>query len=805
GVTAEQIQSFLPKLAVGLVFTAHPTEINRRSILQKHENILDLLDLWERPFLTQRQIRELTENIAKEVLLIWQTDLIREQRPTLEMEVENGLYIVDKILFDTLPSFLTELQQTLSKMYPKFSFNLPTFIQFGTWIGGDRDGNPAVTAGITYDTLKKQKLLALEKYIKSVNDLGQSFSQSDRQTGVSAALKRSIRRDRQTHPSMAEIFSKSNPHEWYRQKLSFMAKKLENTRKALMEETGKGTPETYLNADEFITDLNLIDKSLREHGDNLVANGELWRLRTQVSTFGFHLIKMDIRQRSDVHERTVAEILKKAELEDRYASLDEEAKISLLSNLIKHRQKQALERACSKLEKEAQETIAVFKLIEKARDEFGPEAISTYIISSCKELSDILEVLFLAQNANLYVYSTFSGQTMSLLDIVPLFESIKDLRQAPNLMERLYTLDLYRAHLEARGKSQEIMLGFSDSNKDGGMLTAAWELHQAQRRLAETTKHQGITFKVFQGRGGSISRGGGPMNQGIHGQPPGTLDGKLRVTEQGEVIFSKYAHPELAFRSLELVTTALFLQYFASPLKKDTPHPAWEQAMNTISDFAQRSYRSLVYETPEFREYFREATPVAEFSALNIGSRPASRTGEIQIEDLRAIPWVFAWIQSRHLLPSWYGIGSAFERFIQQNPRKNKALLRQMFKGWPFFNSFLSNIDMALSKADLYLAEQYSELVGKKNIRNTIWDTITEEFRLTRKWVLQIMNQKEFLQKNPTLRASIRRRNPFVDPLNYFQVSLLRRLRRGKVADEQIRELILLTAKGISAGMKNTG
>jgi len=444
-------------------------------------------------------------------------------------------------------------------------------------------------------------------------------------------------------------------------------------------------------------------------------------------------------------------------------------------------------------------------MIYQAQEEFGQNAISTYIISNSQGISDILEVLFLAQMNNLYVFSSFHRQTLSRIDIVPLFETIKDLKESPHLMDRLYQTDIYKGQLDARGKNQEVMIGFSDSNKDGGMLTAAWELHQAQQKLSDTTKHHGITFRVFQGRGGSISRGGGPMNQAIYGQAPGTLDGKLRVTEQGEVIASKYSHKELAIRNLELVVTALFQHQFDSVTQKNLPNPSWEKAMESMSDFAQRSYRRLIFETPAFETYFREGTPISEFGALNIGSRPSSRTGKLNVKDLRAIPWVFAWIQSRHLLSSWYGIGCAFDRFIKQDPEKNLKMLQSMYSKWPFFNSFLSNVEMALAKTDLIIAEKYSTLVRNAKIRKEIWDILTSEYQVTKKCVLKIMKQKTLLEKNQTLKDSITRRNPFVDPLNYFQVTFLRRLRNKKHTDEQLRELILLTAKGISAGMKNTG
>lgn len=805
GVTPVELEQLIKQMMIGIVFTAHPTEVNRRTILQKHQNIREILDKMEEPYLSQHAKKNLTQQLAKEILLLWQTDLIRQQRTTLEMEVDQGLYFIDEIIFETLPQFLRDFRQALEYVFPKTDFTIPSIFQIGSWIGGDRDGNPNVTSALTVETLKKQKVLALEKYIQSVKFLIRQFSQSDKYTKISQTLKRSVRRDIVSHPSLEEVFIIGNPHEIYRQKLGLVSIKLKATLKDLTDLKTKNSQDIYLNAEELLSDLDLIDSSLREGGNALIADGELWTLRTQIKIFGFHLLRMDIRQHSLVHEKTVNEILKKSEIEDKYSSLDEEQRITVLTNLIKQKPKQAIEKILKGLQGEQLETVETFNMILKAQEEFGSAAIQTYIISNCQEMSDILEVLFLAQLSGLFLYSSFPSQTMSKIDIVPLFESIRDLRLAPGLMERLYTHEVYKAHIDARSKFQQVMIGFSDSNKDGGILTAAWEIYLAQKRLADTTRHYGIDFLIFQGRGGSISRGGGPMNQAIIGQPPDTLRGRLKVTEQGEVVSSKYCHKELAIRNIELLTSALIQNHFQYQGKGKEISPVWEQTLNTISDYAQRTYRSLVYENPEFKTYFREATPIDEFGALNIGSRPVSRTGELQIEDLRAIPWVFAWTQSRHLLPSWYGLGSALERFIIQDTNTNKKLLQEMVEKWPFFKSFMLNVEMAFAKTDIHIASLYSHLVKSTKIRNNIWKLFNEEYNLTKKWLLIILKQKQLLKTNRPLLESIERRNPFVDPLNYFQINALRELRDDKKANDSLKELTLLTVKGISAGMKNTG
>lgn len=805
GILAEEIELLIKQMMIGIVFTAHPTEVNRRTILQKHLNIREILNKIEEPQISYYERKNLTQMLAKEILLLWQTDLIRQQKTTLEMEVEQGLYFVDEIIFETLPQFLKDLQSAFRLVFPNYNIQIPTIFHMGSWIGGDRDGNSNVTPEVTIETLKKQKILVLKKYLYSVKHLIRQFSQSDKYAKISQALKRSVKRDNVSHPALQELLLKGNTHEIYRQKLGLVSIKLSQTLKDIEGEKTKNTQDIYLNAEELLSDLDLIDKSLREAGDSLVADADLWTLRTQIKIFDFHLLKMDIREHSLIHESCVSEILKKCEIEEKYSSLDEEQRIILLTNLIKQRPKQSIEKAIKTLQDGNLQLIETFNMIHKAQEEFGINAIQTYIISNCQEMSDILEVLFLAQISDLFLYSSFSCQTMSKIDIVPLFESIRDLNLAPNLMDRLYAHEVYRAHLEARNKYQQIMIGFSDSNKDGGIMTAAWEIYQAQKRLAESTKHHGINFLIFQGRGGSISRGGGPMNQAIIGQPPGTLSGRLKVTEQGEVVSSKYCHKELALRNLELFTSALIQQHFQYQMKTDVTTASWEKTINAISDYAHRNYRALIYETPEFRTYFEEATPIKEFGSLNIGSRPQSRSGEPQIEDLRAIPWVFAWTQSRHLLSSWYGLGSALQRFAEQDRVANRTILQEMYKKWPFFKSFLLNVEMAIAKTDIHIARDYSQLVKSSKITQKIWPLIENEFKLTKKWLLTIMQQKSLLETNPTLKESIERRNPFVDPLNYFQINTLRRLRRDKKVNENLKELMLLTIKGISAGMKNTG
>lgn len=805
GISAGEIESLIQQMMVGIVFTAHPTEINRRTVLQKHQNIREILNKMEETKISEYEKKHLMQMLAKEILLLWQTDLIRQQKTTLEMEVEQGLYFIDEIIFDTLPEFIRGFQNTLKITYPGINIHMPPIFHMGSWIGGDRDGNPNVTPAVTLETLKKQKVLVLKKYLFAVQQLIRQFSQSDKYAKISQPLKRSVKRDSVSHPAFQDLFSKGNPHEIYRQKLGLVYIKLHQTLQDAKGEKEKNTPDIYLNAEELLSDLDLIDSSLRDGGDGLIADADLWTLRTQVKIFGFHLLKMDIREHSSIHEGCVSEILKRCEIEAKYSSLEEEQRILLLTSLIKEKPKQVVERVHKALQGEGFNAVETFSMIQKAQDEFGKEAIETYIISNCREMSDILEVLFIAEITGLFLYSSFPGQTMSKLDIVPLFESVRDLGLAPNLMDRLYAHEVYKAHLEARNKSQQIMIGFSDSNKDGGIVTAAWEIYQAQKRLAETTKHHGLDFLIFQGRGGSISRGGGPMNQAIIGQPPGTLNGKLKVTEQGEVVTSKYCHKELALRNLELFTSALIRHHFQHREKADVISSTWEKTINTISDYAQRSYRALVYETPEFRTYFAQATPIDQFESLNIGSRPASRNGELQIEELRAIPWVFAWTQSRHLLSSWYGLGSALQRFVEQDYNNNIKILQEMYKKWPFFKSFLLNVEMAIAKTDIHIAHHYSKLIKSSKIAKKIWPIIKGEFELTKKWLLLTMEQKGILETNPTLKDSIERRNPFVDPLNYFQINSLKRIRKEKKVNENLKELMLLTVKGISAGMKNTG
>ena len=800
-LSAREVDQILHSISLELVMTAHPTEATRRAVLDIHKRIADDVMEFDNPMLTYREREKLREKLLNEVLTLWQTDELRLRRPTVIDEVRYGLYYFDETLFDVLPEVYEELERCLAKYYPERKWHVPTCLRFGSWIGGDRDGNPAVTHEITYRTLQLQRSLVLQKYEQQLRSLMRRLSFSATIVNVSDELRESIENDRRKI-RLTTVEPWTNENEPYRIKLTYMLQKLLN----MQNDSLRDSDQAYRRAVELLADLQVIDRSLRHHFADFVADTHLKKLIRQVELFGFHLVTLDVRQHSREHEKAMAEILKLAGITDRYPELPEREKIELLHGLLGDPRPLLHEQA--DLSEQARECLEVFRTIRRAQQEFGPSCIKCYLISMTQGVSDLLEVMVFAKEAGLY-YRHADGRVQCTLQPVPLFETIEDLHAAPGILRDLLSLPLYREALSVMGDVHEVMLGYSDSNKDGGMITANWELRVALNELTRTADEFGVKLKFFHGRGGALGRGGMPLNRSILAQPPHTLGGGIKITEQGEVLSSRYSMKGIAYRSLEQamssLITAAYLRRHAD--REIAAEQQWEETMRIISQTAFEKYQDLVFRDPDFLTFFRESTPLREIGELNIGSRPASRGNSERFEDLRAIPWVFAWTQSRYLLPAWYAAGTAFRTYAGNDPAKLEQL-RKMYREYYFFQTLVDSLQMALAKADLVIAKDYAGMIRDEKVRSRIFALIEEEYKLTKEMILLITRQENILDNVPVIRESIRLRNPYVDPLSYLQVQLLTELRalraQGRDDPELLRE-VQLTINGIAAGLRNTG
>ncbi|WP_163578878.1 phosphoenolpyruvate carboxylase [Gracilibacillus saliphilus] len=790
-VSPDQITDLLEKLSLELIMTAHPTEATRRTILQIHKRIARLLTQWDYSY-TRYEKKMIKERIANEITFLWQTQEIRQKKPSVMKEVSNGLYYFDRVLFDVLPKIHDDLEDLLFEKYNQ-RWNIPSFLRFGSWIGGDRDGNPNVKATTTFETLKRQRELVLRKYKEALDTLKDRLSHSDSKIEVSEALRDSIEKDRKE-------LSYNGWHkddEVYRVKLSLMLKKLEFTEK----DDKRG----YAKAEELLADLNLIRESMKIHHPNHNPVKLLRKVIRQVDLFGFHLASLDIRNHSGEHESALSEIFHKVGIAEGYKSLDEDEKVKTLISVLEN--PRPLISIYDEFSPETLEVIDTFRMIKRAQDTFGLRAIEVYLISMTDNVSDLLEVLVLAKEAGLYrVYP--DGKVVSRIHVAPLLETIDDLKNGPEMIKKLFDIPLYRKHLEARGDLQEVMLGYSDSSKDGGNITANWELYQAQQEIHDIASSYGVKLKYFHGRGGSLGRGGGPLYSSLLSQPAVTLGDGVKITEQGEVLSSRYLLEDIAYRSLEQATSTLLTGIMGLNDDNTNMKPSQEEvdAMSVISEYALKKYQSLVFEDPGFIQYFNQATPLHELGDLNIGSRPMKRKGSDRFEDLRAIPWVFAWTQSRQLLPAWYAAGTGFKKYLEETG--NLALLKKMYEKWPFFNATINNLQMALTKADIQTAQEYANMMQDEEISSRIFNDIKEEYRQTKDIVLTITGQEELLDNRQNIKESVRLRNPLVDPLNLLQVQLVSQLRNQGEESEQYDELLmeaLLTINGVAAGLRNTG
>jgi phosphoenolpyruvate carboxylase len=800
-LSIDEVQDMLADISLELVMTAHPTEATRRAVLDIHKRIANEVMELDNPTLTYREREKLREKLLNEVLTLWQTDELRDRKPTVLDEVRNGMYFFHETLFEVLPEVYEELERVLQKHYPEVDWHVPTYLKFGSWIGGDRDGNPSVTSDVTWTTLNMQRNLVIYKYENVIRELMRQMSFCTTIINVPEEFLLSIAED-QAKVELRSVEEWTNENEPYRVKLTYMLQKLRNTR----VDEHKASDQRYHTVDELISELKLMDRSLRHHYADYVANTYLRKFIRQVELFGFHLAALDVRQHSQEHENTMTELLAKAGVTNNYAELAEQEKIVLLNGLLEAAK--PIMNNTIELSDSSKECLEVYHTIYKAQQEFGTGCITSYLISMAEAASDILEVMVFAKEVGLFRRNA-DGSITSTLQAAPLFETIDDLHAAPEIMETLFNLPIYRQCLSAMGDLHEIMLGYSDSNKDGGMVTANWELRVALNDLTRTAKAHNVRLKFFHGRGGALGRGGMPLNRSILAQPPHTIGGGIKITEQGEVLSSRYSMKGIAYRSLEQATGALITGAYLShyPAQESSIEKQWEEIMKGISVDAQTKYQDLIFRDPDFMTFFKESTPLPEVGELNIGSRPSKRKGSDRFEDLRAIPWVFAWTQSRYLLPAWYAAGTSFEAYVNGDNERLETL-RTMYKGYSFFRSLIDNLQMALSKADLIIAGQYASMIKDTTIKERIFTLIEEEYAKTKEMILLITGQEEILDNVPVIQESIRLRNPYVDPLSYMQVQLLtelRNLRADNQDDAVLLREVLITINGIAAGLRNTG
>ena len=808
-ISKQMIAQVLDASFISPVLTAHPTEVQRTSILEAERDIAHLLDLRDqikdsaksselgKDALLLKELKLNEEQIRSRVLQLWYTRLLRFTKLTVADEIENALSYYETTFLREIPKIYAQLEDSLA------GHPIASFLKMGQWIGGDRDGNPNVNAQTLEYAISRQAEMLFRHYLTEIHQLGRELS-------VSAFLLKFPKKMKE----LAEASPDKNEHrqdEPYRLALTGMYSRLAASLKALTNAEAARhavVPQNpYKNAEEFLADLRTIEASLVSQGAKTLSDRRLRGLIRAVEVFGFHLATVDLRQSSDMHERVLAELLAVSAIETDYTNLTETEKRELLLSLLKDpRPLQVVGHLYSDF---AVSELAIFTMAKKMRSLFGKDAIRHYIISHTETVSDLLEVFLLQKEAGL-MHGVLGKKASTDLIVVPLFETIEDLRNAAPIMHDLYALPGILDIVKRSGKEQDIMLGYSDSNKDGGIVTSNWELYCAEIALVNVfeplhAKH-GIQLRLFHGRGGTVGRGGGPSYEAILAQPPGTVRGQIRLTEQGEVIGSKYSNPEIGRRNLETLVAATLEATLLKPTKPASK--AFLDAAAQISQASMNAYRGVVYGMPGFAEYFFDATPIREISKLNIGSRPASRKPGQRIEDLRAIPWGFSWGQCRLTLPGWFGFGSAIEEFLQDpqigNQKKALSLLQKMYQEWPFFRTLLSNMDMALAKSDLALASRYSELVHDTKLRKKIFSAIEAEWHKTVHALNIITKEHVRLASNPELARSIKHRFPYIDPLHHLQVEFVRRYRADE-QDARIQRGIHIAINGIAAGLRNTG
>lgn len=796
GLDAGAVADALAGALVSPVITAHPTETRRRTVFDTQHRITELMRLRLHGHDTTPDGRDVEQELRRHILTLWQTALIRLSRLKIQDEIETGLRYYEAALFEVIPQVNAEVRAALQQRFPEAGLLEQPIVRPGSWIGGDRDGNPNVTAEVVRLATGSAAYTALAHYFAELTGLEQELSMSARLVHITDEL--AALADSCHEPARAD--------EPYRRALRVVHARLTATAQRILDrqpehELDLGM-EPYAAPGELLDDLDVIDASLRANGSAVLADDRLGRLREAVRVFGFHLSGLDMRQNSDVHEEVVAELLAWAGVHSDYTSLSEDDRVEVLAAELATRR--PLTSPDADLSELARKELDIVTAAARAVHVFGPQAVPNYIISMCQSVSDMLEAAILLKEAGLLDAS--SEHPYAPVGIVPLFETIDDLQRGSSILEAALDLPLYRGLVSARGDSQEVMLGYSDSNKDGGYLAANWALYRAELELVESSRKTGIRLRLFHGRGGTVGRGGGPSYDAILAQPPGAVQGSLRITEQGEVIAAKYAEPRIAHRNLE---TLLAATLEATLLDMEGLGELAGSAYEVLDDLAaraQRAYAELVHDTPGFVDYFKASTPVSEIGALNIGSRPTSRKPTTSISDLRAIPWVLAWSQSRVMLPGWYGTGTAFEDYVGDGDDAEARLqvLQDLYRRWPFFATVLSNMAQVLAKSDLGLAAHYSELVEDEELRRRVFDKIVDEHARTIRMHRLITGHEDLLADNPSLARSVFNRFPYLEPLNHLQVELLRRYRSGD-EDELVQRGILLTMSGLATALRNSG
>jgi phosphoenolpyruvate carboxylase len=843
-VPPRHIQALLDTLDVKLVFTAHPTEIVRQTIREKQRRIAKILDRLDQvdPAIAPRnssnwQVQVLRAELTEEIRFWWHTDELHQLNPTVMDEVEYSLHYFKEILFDAIPEFHQRLQLTLAQAFPKLRPPRYNACKFGSWVGADRDGNPSVTPEITWRTGCYQRNLVIEKYIESLRKLITLLSVSMHWSDFDPEFLQSLEEDQQTFPDIYEQYSIKFRQEPYRLKLSYILKRLENTRDRNLTLSQNPDPaqvdfgntrEVYRSSESFRDDLLMVQQALQE---SKLDSRLLEKLICQVEVFGFNLAQLDIRQESSCHSTAIDEIVAYLDLlPTPYEELSEPEQTQWLVQELQT--KRPLIPTELPFSPRTCEIINTFRIVRRLQEEFGPDICSTYIISMSHHASDLLEVLLLAKEAGLYDPAEGRGT----LHVVPLFETVEDLRRAPEVMQQLFELSMYQRYLGIHPKCeldqpehdtpfpspqalQEVMLGYSDSNKDSGFLSSNWEIYKAQQALQAIAETNGVSLRIFHGRGGSVGRGGGPAYEAILAQPGHTIHGRIKITEQGEVVASKYSLPELALYNLETISAAVIQASLLRSTIDDIS--AWHEVMEDLAARSRRRYRALIYENPDFIDFYNQVTPISEIGKLQITSRPTRRGGnKTTLDGLRAIPWVFSWTQSRFLLPAWYGVGTALQEYLDDHTPEHLSLLQYFYHKWPFFKMVIAKVEMTLAKADLQIAHHYVQELSDPADRDRfelLFAQILREYELTRTMVLMITENPRLLDNDVALQRSVQLRSGSIVPLGFLQVSLLKRLRQhqqqidagdlvnsGQSKSELLRGA-LLTINGIAAGMRNTG
>lgn len=813
GISGEELQKLLDSLLYQPVFTAHPTESKRRTIMHLQRRLFEIIDDLTDPRISGYEEDELVHQLESQIEVLWQTNEVRENRPEVTDEIKNGLSYFERSLYEAICIEYRHLEKALKRLYGSDEHGnprvkAPSFIRFGSWIGGDRDGNPFVTPSTTETALRMHAAEILSEYIRQIGELTETLTLSSKWCQPTEAFMQKLELDESKGIRAFDETRDRFEEEIYRRKLYYMRYRLKSNlqvvQKHLQGQTTDYNPHCYPDSEEFLEDLCLIYDSLISHGDSSVANGQLKDLIRLVETFGFYMLQLDIRQESTRHTLAVHELFEIPNIAD-YQSMDEKQRVEFLSSQIQSGLKPNIDE--SSLTEQTLETLQVFQTMKKMRREIGVRAFGSYVISMTHTASHILEVMYLGYIAGLL--GSRKGECFCDLVVSPLFETIEDLGQIDDVLSQLLSNPLYQKLLKASGNTQEVMLGYSDSCKDGGIVSAAWGLYQAQRKVIKITNEYGVHCRMFHGRGGTIGRGGGPTHDAILAQPYDTVHGEIKFTEQGEVLSNKYSNTETAFYELSMGVTGLIKASKPVIRPEAVQHTRFYDDMQVISGISEQSYRELTDQTPGFFEYFYEATPVSEISLMNIGSRPSHRRkGDLSKSSVRAIPWVFGWAQSRHTLPAWYGMGSALKTWLSISPHNTLEKLQTMVDEWPFFAAMISNTQMSLFKSDMNVARHYSGLVKNTELSQRVYNLVATENALTLEMVTQVDGVESLLEKDPILQLSLSRREPYLDPLCYIQINLLMKYRDENHSEEE-RETwkhpMLSTINAIAAGMRNTG